>query len=50
MKRKLKVKIARLVHSESGAHMRARIKRQMREDGHVANVSNWFIQGNRNIS
>lgn len=44
MKRKTKVKILRLFHNESGAHIRARLKREMRRAGRDAIVSNWFMQ------
>lgn len=44
MKRSTKVKILRLIHKESTAHMRARIKRSLKLDMDKARVSNWIHQ------
>ena len=49
MKRKLKVKLLRLFKKESGAHIRARIKRDLRKIGGQFRALKMFTQGEGNF-
>lgn len=49
MSKFMKVKILRLFRTESGAHIRARIKKELKLQAHKSRVANWFLQGNRGM-